>query len=120
MDIKSRYQNYIITGLILTFGFLIGFGFDRLINLNQATQIIIDKNVKIGLPVQTGLPVTGERVINKPSNPTSTNYVASINGSAYYPVNCKAAEKIKEENRVWFNSAQEAELDGYAPAKNCP
>lgn len=47
------------------------------------------------------------------------NFVASANGKLYYPANCKAAARIKEENRVWFASAPQAQHSGYTPAKNC-
>lgn len=125
MDYKSRiknliewgreYQNTIFAVLILILMFFLGLGLGLLIRPNKPTPIIIDKNVKIGLPARAGLPAQS----GLPSNSTGTNYVASINGSAYYPVNCKAAEKIKEENRVWFKTTQEAESQGYKPAQNC-
>ena len=116
MDIKSRYQNYIITGLILVFGFLIGFGFDRLINSNQATPIIIDKNVKIGLPERQ---MEFSESSGKSFNFAGSSFVASINGNNYYPSDCPSAKRIKEENMIWFESAQEAETQGYKPAQNC-
>jgi methylphosphotriester-DNA--protein-cysteine methyltransferase len=52
-------------------------------------------------------------------NLANGNFVASINGKAYYPIGCKASERIKEENRVWFETTEEAESQGYQPAKNC-
>jgi hypothetical protein len=47
------------------------------------------------------------------------NFVASANGKSYYPVNCKAASRIKEENRVWFASVAEAESQGLTPSTQC-
>jgi len=115
MDYKSR----ITTGLVLVLGFLIGLGSGLLVNSNQVSPIIIDKNIKIGLPIMQ--PDLSARQTEFSQNLTnSLNFVASINGKAYYPKNCKAANVIKEENRVWFTSAEEAEDQGYAPAKNCP
>lgn len=37
----------------------------------------------------------------------------------YHYTWCPGAKKIKEENKIWFNSAQEAESRGYALAGNC-
>lgn len=45
--------------------------------------------------------------------------MASINGTRYYPENCKAGQNIKEENRVWFVSPNEAKMAGYSLAKSC-
>ncbi len=47
-------------------------------------------------------------------------YVASKTGSKYYRASCGAVSRIKEENKVWFDSAAEAEAAGYTKAANCP
>lgn len=46
-------------------------------------------------------------------------YVASKNGTKYHLPSCSGAKRIKEENKIWFNSKQEAVQAGYEPAKNC-
>lgn len=46
-------------------------------------------------------------------------YVASKNGSKYYPPGCGGASRIKEENRVYFASPAQAEAAGYSLAANC-
>jgi len=121
MNFKSNYKNLIeqVTihknttvislALILTFslGLMLGF----LIKPNKPNPIIIDKNVKIGLPNRATLPNVSQQ--------ENGNFVASINGKAYYPVDCKSASVIKKENRIWFDSAEEAKLQGYSLAKNC-
>jgi len=47
-------------------------------------------------------------------------YVASKSGSAYHFPWCAGAQKIKDENKIWFTSKEEAEKAGYKPAGNCP
>jgi len=46
-------------------------------------------------------------------------YVASKNGKMYYSLGCSGAKRIKEENKVWFSSAEDAEKSGYAKASSC-
>ena len=46
-------------------------------------------------------------------------FVASINSNKYHFVSCSGAKRIKNENRIYFSSIQEAERRGYTPAKNC-
>jgi len=46
-------------------------------------------------------------------------YVASKSGTKYYLPWCGTVSRIKEENKVWFGTKQEAEQAGYEPAKNC-
>lgn len=46
-------------------------------------------------------------------------YVGSKNGDKYHLPWCSGALRIKEENKVWFASKEEAERAGYTPASNC-
>lgn len=58
-----------------------------------------------------------------PSNsaaPATGNYVASKSGKAYHLPWCSGAQRIKEENKVYFATKAEAEKAGYTPAANCP
>lgn len=41
-------------------------------------------------------------------------FVASKNGTKYYWPWCSWAERIKEENKVWFNSEKDAQAAGFA------
>ena len=116
MDIKSKYIN-LIAVFILILIFFLGLGLGLLIRPDNPTPIIIDKNVKIGLPKR---PAELSENSGKSLNFIGGNFVASINGKNYYPSDCPSAKRIKEENMIWFESAKEAEADGYAPAKNCP
>ena len=127
MDYKSRvknlieqeigYQSALFAVLILLMVFFIGLGLGLLIRPSKPTPIIIDKNVKIGLPARQA---EFSENSSKSFNFTGGSFVASINGKNYYPEDCPSAKRIKEENMIWFDSAEEAEADGYTPAKNCP
>lgn len=44
-------------------------------------------------------------------------YVASKNGKDYYKIDCK--NRIKEENKVYFNTPDDAKKAGYAPSATC-
>lgn len=45
------------------------------------------------------------------------NFVASKNGTAYYSLTCK--NNIKEENKIYFQTEDDAGKAGFSPAKNC-
>lgn len=45
--------------------------------------------------------------------------VASKNGGKYHYPWCSGAQRIKEENKIWFDSADDARKAGYTPAANC-
>lgn len=44
---------------------------------------------------------------------------ASKNGTKYYYLGCSGANRIQEQNKVWFASGREAEAAGYTLATNC-
>lgn len=51
------------------------------------------------------------------SRPASEGaYVASANGTKYYHPDCAEVRRIKEENKIWFDSAEEAKDSGYEPS----
>lgn len=46
-------------------------------------------------------------------------YVASKNGQVYHLPWCAGAQRIKEENKVWYDTKEAAEVAGLRPAVNC-
>jgi hypothetical protein len=50
---------------------------------------------------------------------TDGSVFASKNGSTYYFVSCGSSSRIKEENKVWFQSDTAAQNAGYHLAKAC-
>ncbi len=50
---------------------------------------------------------------------TAMVYVASKTGTKYHLPWCAGAQRIKDENKVWFATKEDAEAAGYTPAANC-
>ncbi len=50
---------------------------------------------------------------------TNGEVLASRSGTKYYYPWCTGVSKIKEENKIWFNSIEEAREKGLTPASNC-
>lgn len=46
-------------------------------------------------------------------------YVASKTGTKYYPVGCAAAKRIKDSNKIFFDTAAEAQAAGLGLAAGC-
>jgi len=46
-------------------------------------------------------------------------YVVSKNSDKYHLPWCSGAQRIKEENKIWFASKEDAEKAGYKPSANC-
>jgi hypothetical protein len=47
------------------------------------------------------------------------NFVASVSGTKYYPVDCGSVSRIKEENRVYFVTDEEAQAAGLDRTTAC-
>lgn len=63
---------------------------------------------------------TSQHAVGAPSLPkVEGKYVGARSGKAYYLPWCGGVKQIREENKVWFATKEEAEARGYHPAANC-
>lgn len=47
------------------------------------------------------------------------NFIASKSGTKYYPIGCGTANRINQENRIYFATEQEAQDKGYSRTATC-
>ena len=59
-----------------------------------------------------------KKIIGEKSS-TGKSFFASNRGSKYYSMGCSAGKSIKQENRVYFTTGEEAEKAGYALSSSC-
>ncbi len=64
-------------------------------------------------------PTTPAPKVQASGEATAHTFVGSKNGTKYHLPTCSGAKNIKEENKVWFGTKEEAEAKGYTPASNC-
>ena len=92
---------------------LISFGLGRLSTVSENKTPITVEN----LTGSTALFTPG---VNKNDGSGEEKlFVASKNGKKYHYPWCSGAQRINEENKIWFNTKEEAEKAGYTPASNC-
>lgn len=103
---------------IIVFIAFAGFGLGRL--------SVVEENrmpVKIEYPKNLSASVLNSQdTANNASNSTAITgglLVASKNGSKYHFPWCSGAKRIKDSNKIWFDSAEDAKKAGYSPAANC-
>ena len=53
------------------------------------------------------------------SNPSGKTFFASSRGSKYYTTSCAAGKTIKQENRIYFSTGEEAVAAGYTLSSSC-
>lgn len=101
-------QDVYIIAIIILVGFA-GFGLGRL-----------SKTEELRVPIVITQPqgqIAGTLLVVE-ENAVGT-FVASKNGTRYHFPWCSGAQRIKESNKVWFASKEEAIRAGYTPALNC-
>ncbi len=99
------FENDLIVVIIIILVTFTVFGLYKLAELREnKTPITIEKKTAIG----EGNILNAEKL-----------FVASKNGTKYYYPWCSGVSRIKEENKVWFSTADEAKKAGFQPAANC-
>ena len=121
-DKETRFQRFIrhfFTPLLIILVASFSFGFGRFSKIIESQE-----------PIRIETAVTpSESLISNPSNLESVptvagvqaqgNYVASKSGTKYHLPWCSGAVRIKDENKIWFTTKDEAQKAGYTPAANC-
>ena len=117
--ISEKRSDLFVAGVIFLVG-MGGFGLGRLSVLwqNKAPMEIAGSDVVSHLGSTT--PAEQAPLPQKKAASGAGRFVASRGGSAYHYPWCPGALKIKEENKIWFQTKEEAEAKGYKPAGNCP
>jgi hypothetical protein len=96
--------------------------------MGEGTPIQIEQLDASTLPAAAGAapvphtvaPVPKTESVPTPPAKTSGKYVASKNGEKFYLPTCSTVKRIKEENKVWFDTEEEAMAAGFTPGANCP
>lgn len=47
------------------------------------------------------------------------SFVASKNGTKFYPADCSYADRILDANKIWFDTEDDAIAAGYAASSQC-
>jgi len=107
---------YVIT-LVITTG-AIGFFLGR-ISINSGPGQIT--KMKEYLITQESVQNTNKDIqVNTEVNSLLTKqYLASKNGTKYYMQNCSGINRILEENKIWFDSEEDAQTQGYTKSSTC-
>ncbi len=107
-------EDVFIVAVIILVGFG-GFGLGRLSRTHEGKIPVVIENAVPSDSSATG----GAGTLQIADAPGTKNFVASVSGTKYHLPWCASAGTIKEENKIWFASEDEARAAGYSPAGNC-
>lgn len=86
-----------------------------------STSVIVTKNSsqpalqqELNIPLSTSTPTA-----TAPLKNTKKIYVGSRNGTKYHLLTCSGAQHIKETNKIFFSSKEDAQKAGYTPSNTC-
>lgn len=114
--LKYEDKIVLIVGIILIA--LISFGAGRLTAIREPKEPIKIENYGLASlkeSVESQDTDKAEEGI-KEAEKKQEVFVGSINSNKYHLPDCQWAKRIKEENRIWFESVEDAETKGYVPA----
>jgi hypothetical protein len=116
--INSQNGRNIYVILIIVLVSLASFGLGRLSKIEEGRPPvnIINRNT---IPAIANTAISPTPNIGEEVREINEQYVASKNGSKYHLPWCSGAQRIKEENKIWFETKEEAERASYSPAANC-
>jgi len=107
---KYATDELYVVALIILVGFA-SFGLGRLsVTEEHKTPVVIkgaEQVVNVSGAIE-GVALSGDG-----------RFVASKNSTKYHFPWCSGAQRIKDSNKIWFKSKEEAEQAGYTPAGNC-
>jgi hypothetical protein len=115
-SLESEKGKDILTVIIII---LVGLGSFELGRLSKESD---SGGIKIGYPSQDTQQVANVVSISpeiQNSNFNGKIFFASSKGSKYYTISCSAGKTIKQENRVYFTTGEEAQLAGYTLSSSC-
>lgn len=114
-DALVRSDDLLIIALIVLVGSA-GFGLGRLSMQKSSTEpVSIEYFSGLGQAAEEGSKTVPESTMS----PEQGEVVASRNGTKYHYPWCSGAQRIKEENKIWFASIAAAQAAGYTAAANC-
>ena len=104
--ISSYEKNKTPISILKTRDYMLSTVLEGTSNINKLETNIIKENL------------TSETKTNS-STKTEGLVVASKSGTKYYYPWCTGVSRIKEENKVWFDSIEKARAAGLTPASGC-
>ena len=113
--IVKHYQREAIIGIYIVLIGIISFNLGK-INSFQKTPLQVGDKAIIYDAVNDS---DKQQETSKQVKKLDLRVVVSKNSDKYHFSWCSSAKRIKEENKIWFNSEQEAIGAGYILAGNC-
>lgn len=113
--------------MLLIFTVLTGCNNDNVISTSEPSVTIvvepnnITSNNLNGYKDLSAKPSNHNKKDNNTSstNPSNAQYIGNKNSKKFHISNCTYAQKMKNENAIYFNARADATSNGYTPCSKC-
>ncbi len=106
--------------LIVIIVILVGLSSFELGRLSKGSD---SSGIKIEYPNQIGnqpaSAILSQNYLSANTKTSRKSFFASSKGNKYYSIGCSAGKTIRQENRVYFATGEEAQKAGYEPSSSC-
>lgn len=109
--VKKHFWFFSLAFLMIVFAFSSGIIIGA--NILSRPPMIIEKDLIFDLDKEL------TEIESQKESLREFEYVASSRGKYYYPIDCSLANTLKEENKIYFKSKEEAESNGYIYNTRC-
>jgi len=111
----------VFTALVVILVAFLAFGLGRLSVLESKKPSVELQTIPAGSAGAAAVlsSSSGGSESGVPAPDSKVQYVASRNGTKYYFPWCSGVDRIKEENKVWFETKENAQKAGYTPSSTC-
>ena len=125
LQVKDPRKTYFVI-LIVILAAGAAFGLGRLSKIEEGRvpvkfsqwQATTTQQQVLGVLQTAGQPASADPPAGR-AETSAGKYVGSKNSDIYHFPWCPGALRIKEENKVWFETKEAAKTAGYRPAGNC-
>ena len=117
-EVYGKFKAFIADSELLLVIIIIATGLGGFV-LGKSSNRSFESNATLNHEVRNQKAEIIETATETSEVATNAQYVASKNGTKYHLTWCAGAKQIKEENKVYFETKEEAERAGYSPAANC-
>ncbi|MDQ5954814.1 MAG: hypothetical protein QG583_742 [Patescibacteria group bacterium] len=126
-SVESDTGKDILTVFIIILVGLGSFGLGRLSTSTNNSGISVEYIKEPSLPTSSNAISALNTVQNTKTEPNTPKpkkaqfgvYFASNRGSKYYSIGCSGGKTLKEENKIYFQTKEEAEKAGYEISSSC-
>ncbi len=119
-NIRSKKSADFLIILVVTLVATLSFGLGRLSEKTSQKPEVGFGDMELNTLSASAYANQSQRVIQKNTKPQGNGVVvASKNSTKYHYPWCSGAKRINEENKIYFDTIEQARSQGYEPAGNC-